>query len=155
VRENNSLKSISPDQIVESIRKMYEVARQNPDKQFKVAYTHGLDETSLNGYTGAEMIKMFKDAGPIPSNVLFSKNWTDHWREVISEADQQTNSDRKDDNLENDPQRFNDPKEDKDVISSKNTILSNEELAIWNKAGLGPMPRILVASERTDPAFHV
>ena len=82
VKENRSLRSISPDQITESIKKMYEVARQNPSKQFKVAYTNGLNEATLNGYTGAEMIKMFKDAGPIPSNVVFSKNWTDHWNEV-------------------------------------------------------------------------
>lgn len=79
------LRSISPTQITENIRKMYEVARQNPSKQFKVAYTNGLNEATLNGYTGAEMIKMFKDAGPIPSNVVFSKVWTDHWNEVQSE----------------------------------------------------------------------
>lgn len=84
VKENNSYKSISPEQITESIKKMYEVARQHPDKQFKVAYTNGLNQATLNGYTGAEMIKMFKDAGPIPSNVVFSKNWTDHWNEVKS-----------------------------------------------------------------------
>lgn len=82
VKENNSYKSISPEQITESIKKMYEVARQHPDKQFKVAYTNGLNQATLNGYTGAEMIKMFKDAGPIPSNVVFSKNWTNHWKEV-------------------------------------------------------------------------
>lgn len=89
VTANRGLKSISPEQITENIRKMYEVARQNPDKQFKVAYTHGLNETSLNGYTGAEMIKMFKDAGPIPTNVVFSKNWTDHWTEVQSNTENQ------------------------------------------------------------------
>ena len=75
IKENRGLRSISPEQITENIRKMYEVARQNPNKQFKVAYTNNLNETSLNGYTGAEMIKMFKDAGPIPSNVVFSENW--------------------------------------------------------------------------------
>ena len=84
VKENNSMRSIPAEQITENIRKMYDVARQNPSKYFKVAYTHGLNNTSLNGYTGAEMIKMFKDAGPIPSNVIFSKNWTDHWNEVAS-----------------------------------------------------------------------
>ena len=89
VTANRGLKSISPEQITDNIRKMYEVARQNPDKQFKVAYTHGLNETSLNGYTGAEMIKMFKDAGPIPKNVVFSKNWTDHWNEVQSSTENQ------------------------------------------------------------------
>lgn len=75
VKENKGLKSISPEQITENIRKMYEVARQNSDKQFKVAYTNGLNEATLNGYTGSEMIEMFKNAGPIPSNVMFSENW--------------------------------------------------------------------------------
>ncbi len=56
---------------------------------------------------------------------------------------------------QNDPQRFNNPEEDIQVINSSKTILSNEELSIWNKSGVGDNPRILVASERTDPAFHV
>ena len=86
VKENNGLRSISPEQITESIKRMYDVARQNPNKQFKVAYTNGLNETTLNGYTGREMIQMFKDAGPIPSNVVFSKNWTDHWNEVQGQS---------------------------------------------------------------------
>ncbi len=75
IKENRGLRSISPEQITENIRKMYEVARQNPNRRFKVAYTNNLNETSLNGYTGAEMIEMFKNAGPIPSNVMFSENW--------------------------------------------------------------------------------
>lgn len=87
VKENKSLRSISAEQITENIRKMYDVAKQNPSKKFKVAYTNGLNETTLNGYSGAEMIKMFKDAGPIPSNVIFSKNWTDHWSEVQSDTE--------------------------------------------------------------------
>lgn len=82
VKKNNSYKSISPEQITENIKKMYEVARQHSDKQFKVVYTNGLNQATLNGYTGAEMIKMFKNAGPVPSNVVFNKNWTDHWNEV-------------------------------------------------------------------------
>lgn len=88
VKENKGLKSISAEQITENIKKMYNVAKQNPSKKFKIAYTNGLNETTLNGYTGAEMIKMFKDAGPIPSNVIFSKNWTDHWNEVNSTKEQ-------------------------------------------------------------------
>lgn len=84
IKENNGLRSISAEQITENIRKMYDVAKQNPSKKFKVAYTNELNETTLNGYSGAEMIKMFKDAGPIPSNVIFSKNWIDHWSEVQS-----------------------------------------------------------------------
>lgn len=88
VKENKGLRSISAEQITENIKKMYDVAKQNPSKKFKVAYTNGLNETSLNGYTEAEMIRMFKNAGPIPSNVIFSKNWTDHWNEVKSTKEQ-------------------------------------------------------------------
>ena len=88
VKENNSLRSISSAQITENIKKLYEVAKQHSNKQFKVAYTNKLDEATLNGYTGREMIKMFKDAGPIPINVIFSKVWTDHWNEVTSDNNQ-------------------------------------------------------------------
>ena len=69
-------KSISSDQIIENIKKLYITAQQNPNKQFKVAYRN-TTTTSLNGYTGLEMIEMFKQAGPIPSNIIFSKEWYD------------------------------------------------------------------------------
>ena len=76
IKKNNGLKSISPEQIIENIKKLYETARQNPDKQFKVAYRN-TDKASLNGYTGLEMIDMFLKAGSIPSNIYFSKEWVD------------------------------------------------------------------------------
>ena len=82
VKDNNSYRSISEKDIIESIRKMYEVAEQNPNKQFKVAYRNGLDEKTLNGYTGGELISMFKQAGPIPSNVYFSQEWINNWDSV-------------------------------------------------------------------------
>lgn len=68
------LRSISPEQITENIKKLYETARQNPKKQFKVAYRN-TDDASLNGYTGLEMIDMFIAAGEIPSNIIFSEEW--------------------------------------------------------------------------------
>jgi hypothetical protein len=83
VKEDNSLRSISPEQIIESIRKLYETARQNPDKQFKVAYRN-TDRASLNGYTGLEMIDMFLKAGSIPTNIVFSKEWVDTGRFNLS-----------------------------------------------------------------------
>lgn len=83
VKENNSLRSIPPEQIIESIKKLYETARQNPDKQFKVAYRN-TDRASLNGYTGLEMIDMFLNAGPIPVNIVFSKEWVDTGKFNIS-----------------------------------------------------------------------
>ena len=76
VKENNGYKSISPNQIIESIKKLYEVAKQNPTKKFKIAYTN-TTEPSLNGYTGLEMIEMFNSAGERPSNIVFSKEWVD------------------------------------------------------------------------------
>lgn len=75
VVDNPIKRTIVPEKIVESIKRMYEVARQNPEKQFKVAYGNGLTEITYNGYIGAEMIEMFKEAGPIPSNVLFNRAW--------------------------------------------------------------------------------
>ena len=73
-KENRGLRSISKEDIVESIKKLYETARKYPVKMFKIAYrnTHS---TSLNGYTGLEMIDMFLEAGPIPDNIIFSKEW--------------------------------------------------------------------------------
>jgi hypothetical protein len=76
IKENRGFKSISAEQIIESIKKLYEVAKQNPNKQFKVAYRN-TTETSLNGYTGLEMIEMFNNAGNIPTNIIFSKEWFD------------------------------------------------------------------------------
>lgn len=83
IKENNGFKSISPEQIIENIKKLYETARQNPDKQFKVAYRN-TDKASLNGYTGLEMIDMFLNAGPIPVNIVFSKEWVDTGKFNIS-----------------------------------------------------------------------
>lgn len=76
VKENRGLRSIPEDQIIEGIKKLYDTARQNPSKQFKIAYRN-TDSTSLNGYTGLEMIDMFLKAGSIPSNIIFSKEWVD------------------------------------------------------------------------------
>ena len=67
-------KSLTPEQIIENIRKFYEVANSNLDKTFKVAYTL---KGGLNGYSPAEMASFFKAAGPVPSNVLFNDSWRD------------------------------------------------------------------------------
>lgn len=75
VKENKGYRSISKEQIVNNIRSMYRTAIQNPDKKFMVAYRNAINETSLNGYTGGEMIDMFIEAGNIPSNVFFSEEW--------------------------------------------------------------------------------
>lgn len=69
-------RTVTPNQIINSIKSLYNTARQNPNKQFKVAYRN-TNTISLNGYTGLEMIDMFLKAGSIPSNIIFSKEWVD------------------------------------------------------------------------------
>jgi hypothetical protein len=66
--------SKSREEIIENIKKLYDVAKQNPNKTFKVAYRN-TDKVSLNGYTGIEMIEMFNEAGEIPFNIMFSQEW--------------------------------------------------------------------------------
>ena len=94
VKENKGLKSISPQQITESIKSLYETARANPNKQFKVAYRN-TTKASLNGYTGLEMIDMFNAAGPIPSNIIFSKEWFNTGKLNIGPAQQTSEVEKK------------------------------------------------------------
>ena len=74
VTKNKGLRSISEEDIVRSISRLYETARNNSDRDFKVAYRNTV-RTSLNGYTGIEMIHMFISAGQIPENIIFSQEW--------------------------------------------------------------------------------
>lgn len=73
-KENNGFRSISKENIIKSIKKLYDVAKRYPDKQFKIAYRNTYS-MSLNGYTGLEMIDMFLEASPIPDNIIFSQEW--------------------------------------------------------------------------------
>jgi hypothetical protein len=72
VKENNSLKSISSENITSNIKRLYDVAKQNPTKEFLIS---DYSENNLNGYTGEEMATMFINAGPIPSNIVFNENF--------------------------------------------------------------------------------
>ena len=74
VTKDNGFKSIPTDQIIQSIKKLYATARDNPTKTFSIAYKN-TDTKSLNGYTGLEMLDMFKNAGAIPENIQFSQEW--------------------------------------------------------------------------------
>lgn len=64
-----------PDEIIAHIKKMYQCAEANPNKIFKVAYRNQPNEVTLCGYSGGDLQKMFKAAGPIPENVWFSEEW--------------------------------------------------------------------------------
>jgi exodeoxyribonuclease-5 len=65
-------KSSTPQEIVEEIKGLYEYAKQNPTKEFLVS---DYSKSNLNGYTGQQMADMFNSAGPIPSNIVFNKNF--------------------------------------------------------------------------------
>lgn len=72
-------KSLSKEDIIENIKQFYKEAVKHSSQTFKVAYNNIGSKTSLNGYSGDEMLQMFVDAGPAPSNVLFSEEWVDNW----------------------------------------------------------------------------
>lgn len=68
--------SMSTIQIIKNIQKMYACALEHPDKKFKVAYRNDLNEVTLCGYKGADLMQMFFIyAGDIPTNVYFSQEW--------------------------------------------------------------------------------
>ena len=69
---------MSKEQIIRSIKKMFKVAESMPDKLFKIAYRNQPNERTLCGYTGKELMNMFKSAAPYPDNVVFSKEWFDN-----------------------------------------------------------------------------
>ena len=95
IKENNGFRSISEKDIVANISKMYECARQNPDRQFMVAYTNAPEETTLNGYSGREMAAMFLAAGSFPENVRFSSAWKAEMERQISGVDIEEDKEQK------------------------------------------------------------
>ena len=80
VLENRGYRSIPEEKIIENIKRMYECAEDHPDKKFKVAYRNQPSERSLCGYSGREMMRMFRKAAEstgYPDNIYFSKEWSD------------------------------------------------------------------------------
>ena len=72
--KKEGLRSITKDQLVNNIKKLYKIAREMKDKDFLVAYT--AEGRNLNGYTNKEMAEMFYEAKPIPNNVIFEDKFT-------------------------------------------------------------------------------
>lgn len=71
--------SIPAEIISRSIQKLYKTAEQHPDYNFKVAYRSRPDEVTLCGYSGKQLMLMFKMAarlnGGYPDNIWFSEEW--------------------------------------------------------------------------------
>lgn len=64
--------SRTADQIKEQIQKLYDYARQNPDKEFFIAYSG--TGSNLNAYSNEEMAQFFAHTS-IPSNIVFEKEF--------------------------------------------------------------------------------
>lgn len=71
--------SIPPEIISRSIRELYKTASEHPEYNFKVAYRSQPDEVTLCGYSGKQLMLMFKMAarlvGGYPDNIWFSEEW--------------------------------------------------------------------------------
>jgi len=77
MQDKYSRHSMSAERIIDNIKRMYEVAKANPDKKFKVAYRNKPEEVTLCGYAGRELMEMFRKAcdGDYPDNIYFSEEW--------------------------------------------------------------------------------
>ena len=74
-------RTLSKKDIVENILTMYNVARNIPYRDFKIAYRTKKDELSLCGYSGLELLEMYISM-PVPNNIWFSEEWADIFREI-------------------------------------------------------------------------
>lgn len=92
------------EQIKEQIHKLYEYARQNPDKEFLVAYSG--KGTNLNAYSNQEMADMFSSE-PIPNNIVFEQEFN----KLIPIESTQTYTEQPYSNEENTINEFNNENE--------------------------------------------
>lgn len=77
MQDKYSRHSMNEDTIVENIKRMYDCAEEHPEWKFKVAYRNQPSERTLCGYSGRELMSMFKKAcdGNYPDNIYFSEEW--------------------------------------------------------------------------------
>ena len=73
--DKNGLKSITKEQIIDNIKKLYKLARKMKNKDFLIAFT--AEGKNLNGYSSKEMAEMFHSAKPIPKNIIFEDKFLD------------------------------------------------------------------------------
>ena len=71
--DKNGLRSISKNQIIDNIKKLYKLARKMKNYEFLIAFT--ANGKNLNGYSSKEMAEMFYNAKPIPKNIIFENHF--------------------------------------------------------------------------------
>jgi hypothetical protein len=67
-------KSKTLDEIKDNIKKLYDFATQNTDKEFLIAYT-GKSNYNLNGYSNKQLAECFSANYP-PSNIVFEEEFS-------------------------------------------------------------------------------
>jgi hypothetical protein len=67
-------KSKTLDEIKANIKKLYDFATQNTDKEFLIAYT-GKSNYNLNGYSNKQLAECFSANYP-PSNIVFEEEFS-------------------------------------------------------------------------------
>lgn len=75
----NHRPNVQPDNIISEIKTLYNFAKQNPNKEFFIAYT-GSNDRLLSGFTPKEIATMFFDAAEdsaIPENIIFEELFYD------------------------------------------------------------------------------
>ena len=79
--------SKTKSEIIEGIKKLYDFASNNQDKEFMIAY-NGEDpnKVSLNGYSAKDMAQMFSSQ-TIPSNIIFEKNFANLLTQSVKQGD--------------------------------------------------------------------
>lgn len=84
--------SRTPEQIKEQIHKLYEYTKQNPGKEFLVAYS--ASGTNLNFYSNDQMAEMFASEN-IPNNIVFEEGFNklvQKYEQSTTQNQQQTTS---------------------------------------------------------------
>lgn len=72
--DNQGLKSVTKEQIIDNIKALYCLAGELNHLEFLIAYT--ASGNNLNGYTDKEMAEMFYLASEtIPENIIFEDNF--------------------------------------------------------------------------------
>lgn len=65
-------RSLTRESIISHIAKMYACAKAHPELNFLVAGSSANGDFCLNGYSHGELCAMYREASPIPDNVIFS-----------------------------------------------------------------------------------
>lgn len=83
IKRPGDKKSLTLKEISENIKKLYDFALKNPDKEFLIAYT-GIQNRNLNGWTNSDLAWAFTQ-NQIPQNIVFEEKFytlIENWKTI-------------------------------------------------------------------------